>query len=227
MDGTIIFTVLGGNMPTIEQLQNEMDEIKWLTERLETVSRVVGLIPFAMERKYEEPNEHRDGKVLLDVYGPSDEGEPERKEAHVSLTPEQVGLIDEALMKEKRALEEELAKRQAARINHINQKENTMEHATAMKHCCDFEGLAPGPDTADQEIVADKYLYLRRELDRVLQDLKRCPPSREKSLAITKLQEAIMWLGMDLKRLNEPNPYPESYNPTNTKIEPTADGLKL
>jgi hypothetical protein len=42
-----------------------------------------------------------------------------------------------------------------------------------------------------------------------------------------------MWLGMDLKRINEanpgasPNPYPNSKDPSNTKIEPTADGLKL
>jgi hypothetical protein len=36
-----------------------------------------------------------------------------------------------------------------------------------------------------------------------------------------------MWLGMDLKRLYEPNPYPNSYNPSNTVVEPTADGLKL
>ena len=43
-----------------------------------------------------------------------------------------------------------------------------------------------------------------------------------------------MWLGMDLKRINEANPgsgvgnpYPNSKDPSNTKIEPTADGLKL
>lgn len=41
------------------------------------------------------------------------------------------------------------------------------------------------------------------------------------------LQEGVMWLGMDLKRLNEPNPYPNSYNTTNDKIESTADNLKL
>jgi hypothetical protein len=53
-------------------------------------------------------------------------------------------------------------------------------------------------------------------------------PSRERSLAITKLQEAVMWLGMDLKRLGTENPYPSSKDPsTGTKIEPTADGLKL
>jgi hypothetical protein len=77
---------------------------------------------------------------------------------------------------------------------------------------------------------------LRKDLDKQLQIIKNglchdgSPParkSRERNLAITKLQEAIMWLGMDLKALNEPNPYPESYNPENTKIEPTSDGLKL
>ena len=37
-----------------------------------------------------------------------------------------------------------------------------------------------------------------------------------------------MWLGMDLKRLNDVNPYPSSKDPsTGIKIEPTADGLKL
>ena len=72
---------------------------------------------------------------------------------------------------------------------------------------------------------------LRKDIDIVLQDVKDAAnenPSREKSLSITKLQEAIMWLGMDLKRLNEPNPYPSSKDPsTGEKIEPTADGLKL
>jgi hypothetical protein len=68
---------------------------------------------------------------------------------------------------------------------------------------------------------------LRVALDSELQRLKSLSASRERSLAITKLQEAIMWLGMDLKRLNEPNPYPQSYNPENADIEPTADGMKM
>lgn len=86
-------------------------------------------------------------------------------------------------------------------------------------------GCINKPSLHENEIVADK--QLRVDLDVQLQALKSLPPSRERSLAITKLQEGIMWLGMDLKRLNEPNPYPNSYNPSNTKIEPTADGLKL
>lgn len=77
--------------------------------------------------------------------------------------------------------------------------------------------------------VSATKLY-RRELDAVLQKIKAGEArrkSRERSLAITKLQEAIMWLGMDLKAQNEENPYPNSYNPENKIIDPTADGLKL
>jgi hypothetical protein len=69
---------------------------------------------------------------------------------------------------------------------------------------------------------------LRKDLDDKLQHLKDSPrKSRERSLAITKIQEAIMWLGMDLKDIGAPNPYPHSYDPTSPVIEPTADGLKL
>ena len=69
---------------------------------------------------------------------------------------------------------------------------------------------------------------LRRELDETLQILKQAPRrSRERSIAITKIQEAIMWLGMDLKLLGSADPYPESMNPDSPVIEPTADGLKL
>ena len=70
---------------------------------------------------------------------------------------------------------------------------------------------------------------LRQEIDQRIQVLKNTPrQSRERSLAITKLQEAVMWLGMDLKALNEPNPYPNSKDPsTGNVIDPTADGLKL
>jgi len=83
----------------------------------------------------------------------------------------------------------------------------------------------------------------RQQLDGILQSLKNdssptaphawARSSRERSIAVTKLQEAIMWLGMDLKAINEespgasPSPYPESYNPESPVIEPTADGLKL
>jgi len=76
----------------------------------------------------------------------------------------------------------------------------------------------------------------RVSLDKVLQDIKEPTSdrtSRERSLAITKIQEAIMWLGMDLKAMREEglegceNPYPSSYDPSSKTIEPTADNLKL
>ena len=80
--------------------------------------------------------------------------------------------------------------------------------------------------TRTEEVVANK--QLRKEIDEKIQEIKKLPPSRERSLAITKLQEGVMWLGMDLKRLNETNHYPSSKDPsTGDKIEPTADGLKL
>ena len=78
----------------------------------------------------------------------------------------------------------------------------------------------------EQEVIENK--RLRKEIDEKIQQVKNLPPSRERSLAVTKLQEAVMWLGMDLKRLGEKNPYPSSKDPeTGTHIEPTADGLKL
>lgn len=73
----------------------------------------------------------------------------------------------------------------------------------------------------------------RKEIDEKIQEVKGLPSSRGRSLAITKLQEAVMWLGMDLKRIGEENPgrvenpYPNSKDPSNSKIDPTADNLKF
>lgn len=68
----------------------------------------------------------------------------------------------------------------------------------------------------------------RKDLDGQLQLLKGSRrKSPERSTAIRKLQEAIMWLGMDLKSLSDENPYPNGKNPENTIIEKPADGLKL
>ena len=88
------------------------------------------------------------------------------------------------------------------------------------------------------EAATTQTKQFRKDLDGVLQRLKtsgdpknphpHARASRERSLAITKLQEAIMWLGMDLKDIGEtPNPYPHSYDPSSPVIEPTADGLKM
>lgn len=104
----------------------------------------------------------------------------------------------------------------------------------------------------DTHIIIDK--ELRRDIDAIIQRVKAFTGevglplgrysevtvdgatyprrSRERSLAITKLQEAVMWLGMDLKAINDEsggaeNPYPNSKDPSNTTIDATADGLKL
>lgn len=78
----------------------------------------------------------------------------------------------------------------------------------------------------EEEVTKNK--QLRKDIDDIIKRIKNLPSSRERSLAITKLQEGVMWLGMDLKRLGETNPYPSSKDATTgTTIEPTADGLKL
>lgn len=78
----------------------------------------------------------------------------------------------------------------------------------------------------NKEIPAIK--GLRKDIDYIIQRVRNLDSCRETSICITKLQEAVMWLGMDLKRLNQPYPYPSSKDPsTGTQIEPTADGLKF
>ena len=73
-----------------------------------------------------------------------------------------------------------------------------------------------------------KVKQLRKDIDDVIQRVKTLDGCREVSICITKLQEAVMWLGMDLKRIGDVNPYPNSKDPsTGTIIEPTADNLKF
>lgn len=82
------------------------------------------------------------------------------------------------------------------------------------------------PITYEQEVVANK--QLRKDIDAIIQRVRDLPATRERANSITRMQEGVMWLGMDLKRLGEANPYPSSKDPsTGTQIEPTADGLKL
>ena len=80
----------------------------------------------------------------------------------------------------------------------------------------------------DINLEIPKVKQLRKDIDDVIQRVKSLDGCREISICITKLQEAVMWLGMDLKRIGETNPYPSSKDPsTGTKIEPTADNLKF
>lgn len=79
----------------------------------------------------------------------------------------------------------------------------------------------------DKFVEVKNTKQLRKDIDEIIQRVKALDSCREVSLVITKLQEATMWLGMNLKRLGEANPYPESKNPDSQRIEPTADELKL
>lgn len=88
----------------------------------------------------------------------------------------------------------------------------------------EYPGQAVGP-TGWYEVMETK--AQRLDIDAIIQRVKAMPPSRERSLAITKLQEGVMWLGMELKRQGEANPYPNSKDPTSPVIDKTADGLKL
>ena len=80
----------------------------------------------------------------------------------------------------------------------------------------------------DINLEIPKIKQLRKDIDDIIQRVKVLDGCREVSICITKLQEAVMWLGMDLKRIGDINPYPNSKDPsTGTKIEPTADNLKF
>ena len=80
----------------------------------------------------------------------------------------------------------------------------------------------------DVNLEIPKIKQLRKDIDYVIQRVKALDGCREVNICITKLQEAVMWLGMDLKRINDTNPYPNSKDPsTGTKIDPTTDNLKL
>ena len=66
----------------------------------------------------------------------------------------------------------------------------------------------------------------RKDIYDVIESVRKLESCKEVEICIIIHQEACMWLGMDLKRLNDINPYPSSKDPsTGTKIEPTADNL--
>jgi hypothetical protein len=71
--------------------------------------------------------------------------------------------------------------------------------------------------------------FFRRELDFLVNRMAvvLTPTTEETREAVKKVKEGVMWLGLELKRIGEANPYPDSKNPANTVINPTADGLKF
>jgi len=84
---------------------------------------------------------------------------------------------------------------------------------------------------AEREARIRQVKQFRVDLDGVLQRMKVAEPtifgSEARHEAVRKVQEGIMWLGMELKEIGEKNPYPNSYNPANAVVDPTAQGLKL
>lgn len=88
----------------------------------------------------------------------------------------------------------------------------------------------------------------RAALDAVLQDIKQatafrdngprpqpgavhlpiCRNSDERQEAAKKIKEAIMWLGLDLKALNDGQTcYPDGYDASNARVNPVPDGVKF
>lgn len=77
------------------------------------------------------------------------------------------------------------------------------------------------PDVTAQ-IVDDK--ELRVEIEKLKIRMKDSPfKSAERTLALRALQQAKHWLGEDLQELGTVNPYPNSMNPANIIVDPTAD----
>jgi|GEM_PF-2313679 hypothetical protein len=99
--------------------------------------------------------------------------------------------------------------------------------------------------TKEQAIIAAK--QFRKDADELLQRMKehrieimrhaRAQPETsfedsseviaQHTLSIRDLESCIMRQGMALKYIGNPNPYPNSKDPSNTIVEPTSDGLKM
>lgn len=99
--------------------------------------------------------------------------------------------------------------------------------------------------TKEQSIIAAK--QFRKDADELLQRMKehrieimrhaRAQPETsfedsseviaQHTLSIRDLESCIMRQGMALKYIGNPNPYPNSKDPSNTIVEPTSDGLKM
>ncbi len=80
-----------------------------------------------------------------------------------------------------------------------------------------------------KEKVIKEIKQHRKDLDEVLQRIRSgYGAGREQSLAIAKLQESIMWLGMQLKVFNDGQScYRDGYNPESAKVDPVSGGLEM
>lgn len=67
----------------------------------------------------------------------------------------------------------------------------------------------------------------RVEIDSLIQRVGATKSNAEETLAFRALQQAKHWLGESLSILGAQYPYPNSKDPSNTIVDPTADVAKL
>lgn len=77
----------------------------------------------------------------------------------------------------------------------------------------------------NEEKIVEVKKY-RVEIDSLIQRLKADKSNAEETLAFRSLQEAKHWLGESLAILGAANPYPNSKDPSNSVVDPTADVAK-
>lgn len=68
---------------------------------------------------------------------------------------------------------------------------------------------------------------MRKFLDMAIQKVKTLQSTKATNIVVTKIQEGVMWLGMHLKEIGTPDPYPTSRDNSDITIHPVADNLKL
>lgn len=68
---------------------------------------------------------------------------------------------------------------------------------------------------------------MRKFLDMAIQKVKTLQSTKATNIVVTKIQEGVMWLGMHLKEIGTPDPYPTSRDNSDMTIHPVADNLKL
>lgn len=127
-----------------------------------------------------------------------------------------------------------------------NPETMTDEVAESLPEAQKCESVEPEgrPMTAEEEDATKFCKSVRKKCDELLQELKDfrdASPAfggrdfqRQLSEAITCQESVIMRSGMCLKELRQMthgdgngSVYPDSYDPSNTKIAPTLDGLKM
>lgn len=86
----------------------------------------------------------------------------------------------------------------------------------------DWENVRFGTDESNIETEFVK--VIRKRIDLITKKIDLLlSPSRAKSLSITSLETAFMWLGLELGAIGSPNPYPKSMDSSSPVIEKAAD----